>query len=594
MQIALVLILLLVIIVLFSLDRIPLELVALGLLSILLLSGVISPAQAFAGFGSDTVIMIVGLFVMTEALVRTGVVESLSRILRKRGGSDPFRLNVLMMLLVTLLSAFISNTAATAVFVPLVMGLARRSGFSPSKFLMPLAFASILSSSVTLISTSTNIVISGLLAARGYAPMGMFELAPVGVPIVCAGLIYMITLGLRLLPERAGDNLAEDYHLRDYLTELVVLPDSPVAGRTLAETRLASDRNLSVIKIIREGGKQLLPHGREVLRAGDVLVVEASADEILRIQAETNNGLEVLADYELPANLFSEEQAQLVEVMIMPGSELRGRTLTGLRFHDRFGLAVLAINRRGVTLHEKLSRIPLRVGDVLLLQGSSEDVRRLEAEGSFSILSDVSERRPRSPKARYAIIIFLLTIGIGACRIIPFASAIMVGTFLMLLVRAISPPEAWSAVEWKVVILIGAMFAFGVALEQTGAAGLIARGIVRYAGGAGPLALLAAFFVLTVALTQPMSNQAAALVLLPVALETATQLQLNPRSFAMMIAIAASCSYLTPLEPSCILVYGPGRYKFRDFFKVGALLTVIIFIVAMLLVPQIWPLKVVG
>jgi di/tricarboxylate transporter len=394
------------------------------------------------------------------------------------------------------------------------------------------------------------------------------------------------------LPERAGDNLAEDYHLRDYLTELVVLPDSPVAGRTLAETRLASDRNLSVIKIIREGGKQLLPHGREVLRAGDVLVVEASADEILRIQAETNNGLEVLADYELPANLFSEEQAQLVEVMIMPGSELRGRTLTGLRFHDRFGLAVLAINRRGVTLHEKLSRIPLRVGDVLLLQGSSEDVRRLEAEGSFSILSDVSERRPRSPKARYAIIIFLLTIGIGACRIIPFASAIMVGTFLMLLVRAISPPEAWSAVEWKVVILIGAMFAFGVALEQTGAAGLIARGIVRYAGGAGPLALLAAFFVLTVALTQPMSNQAAALVLLPVALETATQLQLNPRSFAMMIAIAASCSYLTPLEPSCILVYGPGRYKFRDFFKVGALLTVIIFIVAMLLVPQIWPLKV--
>jgi di/tricarboxylate transporter len=592
MQIALVLILLLVIIVLFSLDRIPLELVALGLLSILLLSGVISPAQAFAGFGSDTVIMIVGLFVMTEALVRTGVVESLSRILRKRGGSDPFRLNVLMMLLVTLLSAFISNTAATAVFVPLVMGLARRSGFSPSKFLMPLAFASILSSSVTLISTSTNIVISGLLAARGYAPMGMFELAPVGVPIVCAGLIYMITLGLRLLPERAGDNLAEDYHLRDYLTELVVLPDSPVAGRTLAETRLASDRNLSVIKIIREGGKQLLPHGREVLRAGDVLVVEASADEILRIQAETNNGLEVLADYELPANLFSEEQAQLVEVMIMPGSELRGRTLTGLRFHDRFGLAVLAINRRGVTLHEKLSRIPLRVGDVLLLQGSSEDVRRLEAEGSFSILSDVSERRPRSPKARYAIIIFLLTIGIGACRIIPFASAIMVGTFLMLLVRAISPPEAWSAVEWKVVILIGAMFAFGVALEQTGAAGLIARGIVRYAGGAGPLALLAAFFVLTVALTQPMSNQAAALVLLPVALETATQLQLNPRSFAMMIAIAASCSYLTPLEPSCILVYGPGRYKFRDFFKVGALLTVIIFIVAMLLVPQIWPLKV--
>ncbi|HEY7911972.1 MAG TPA: SLC13 family permease [Blastocatellia bacterium] len=589
MQIALVLILLVIAIVLFSLEFIPLDVVALAVLSLLLITGTLGPDDAFAGFGSDTVVMIAGLFVMTEALVRTGIVDTLGRRLQRYGGSNPIRLAIMIMLAVSLLSAFISNTAATAVFVPAVIGLARRARMSASKLLMPLAFASILTSSVTLISTSTNIVISGLMTSRGMAPMGMFELAPVGIPIAIAGLLYMFTLGMKLLPDRAEENIEQDYHLRDYLTELIVLPDSPLAGKSLKESKLGSDMDLTLLAIVREGGRKIVPHAGEVLQPADVLLVRARAEDILRVKDTA--GLDIKPDFKLPEVAEGDGALQFVEAMIMPGSHVRGRTLNELRFRERFDLTVLAINRRGHTLHSKLSGIPLRIGDVVLLQGSPEGVRRLIAAGDFAILSDVSGLRQRSPKAKYAVAIFTVAIALGTFKLLPFAAAVVVGTLVMFLTRVITPQEAYDAVEWRILVLIGAMIAFGTAMEKTGAASYLAQTIVSFAGHYGPEVILGAFFLLTVMLTQPMSNQAAALVLLPVAIETATALQLNPRSFAMMIAVAASCSYLTPLEPSCVLVYGPGRYRFMDFFKVGALLTIVIFILAMFLVPMLWPLK---
>jgi di/tricarboxylate transporter len=587
MQIAIVLILLVVAVVLFSFDVLALDIVALALLSALLLTGLVRPEDAFAGFGSDTVIMICGLFVLTDALVRTGVVEAMGRILHRRGGDNPYRLAILIMVAVAVLSAFISNTAATAVFVPAVIGLARRAKISPSKLLMPLAFASILTSSVTLISTSTNIVISGLLAARGMPPMGMFELAPVGIPITIAGLAYMFTLGMKLIPNRAQENLEQNYELRDYLAEVVVLPDSPLVGKTLAESNLGSEMDLVLVAIIREGDRKIVPHAQEVLRAGDVLLVEGSAQEIIRIKDTA--GLEIKADFKLPEDMFNTENVQLVEAMVMPGSDLRGRTLNGVRFRHRFGLNVLAINRRGTILHSKLSSIPLRIGDVLLLEGTQKDIQRVIDRGYFTLLDDISEKRPR-PKAKLAITIFVAAIAIGTFKLLPFAAAIVIGTLLMLLARVITPEEAYNAIDWRIIVLIGSMMAFGAAMDTSGAASFLAHNIVSFAGKYGPEVVLGAFFLLTVMLTQPMSNQAAALVLLPVAIETATTLHLNPRTFAMMIAVAASCSYLTPLEPSCVLVYGPGRYKFIDFFKVGALLTLIIFAVSMVLVPIVWPL----
>jgi di/tricarboxylate transporter len=586
--VTLVLSLVVVALILFSLEFIPLDISALLLLSVLLLTGIVSPQDAFAGFGSDTVVMIAGLFVMTTALVKTGVVETMGRIFHRYGGSRPYLLAIMIMTIVAVASAFISNTAATAVFLPAVIGLARRAKMSPSKLLMPLAFASILTSSVTLISTSTNIVISGLLPKYNMEPMGMFELAPVGVPITLVGLAYMFTIGMKLLPGRAEDNIEEEYNLRDYVTEVVVLKDSPLTGKSLAESNLASEMELVTLGIIREQNQVLAPRPQEVLQAGDLLLVEGRAEDIIRIKDIA--GLEIKAHADIPEDTFHSEGTQLVEVMVLSGSGLRDRTLKEARFRERFGLNVLAINRRGVTLRKKLSQIPLRFGDVLLLQGTPERIQRLMAEGYFTLLGDVSALRPRSPKAKYAIAIFALAIALGTFKILPFPSAMVIGTVLMFLSRAITPEEAYAAIEWRIIILIGSMIAFGAAMDKSGAANFLAQGIVAYVGDLGPMAVLGAFFVLTVLLTQPMSNQAAALVLLPVAIETASQMGLNARTFAMMIAVAASCSYLTPLEPSCVLVYGPGRYRFLDFFKVGALLTILIFVVSMLLVPVVWPL----
>lgn len=589
-EIAVVLFLLLVAIILFSTELLPFDVVGLLLLATLLVTGILKPDEAFRGFGSDTVVTIGGLFVLSAALLRTGLMEKISQLIQRHAGNNPHYLAIIIMLTVAIVSAFISNTAATAFFLPAVVALARRAKISPSKLLLPLAFASILTSSVTLISTSTNIVISGLLTDYKMHPMGMFELAPVGIPITIVGLLYMFTLGMKLIPDRTeSKTLEEAYDLREYLTEVIVLPNSTLVGKTLQQSEAATVMNLQIVGIIRNSNRIMAPRAREIIQASDVLLVEGSAAEIVKIKDVA--GLEIKPDFKLAADTFQTDELTLVEAMVMPGSKLRGSTLKEIRFRQRYGLTVLAINRHGITLRSKLSQIPLKIGDVLLIEGSKDRIQRVIMEGDLSFLGELPDIRTRLPKARYAVVIFLLTIALGTFKIMPFASAILLGTMLMFLSRTITPNDAYNSIEWRILVLIGCMIAFGTAMEKSGTAAFLSKEMVNLLGQHGPMAILAGFFILTVLLTQPMSNQAAALVLLPVAVQTANQLHLNPRCFAMMIAVAASCSYLTPLEPSCVLVYGPGRYKFRDFLKVGALLTVLIFIVSMFLIPHFWPLK---
>lgn len=589
-EIGVVLFLLLVAIILFSTELLPFDVVGLLLLATLLVTGILKPDEAFRGFGSDTVVTIGGLFVLSAALLRTGLMEKISLLIQRHAGNNPHSLAIVIMITVAVVSAFISNTAATAFFLPAVVALARRAKISASKLLLPLAFASILTSSVTLISTSTNIVISGLLTDYKMHPMGMFELAPVGIPITIVGLLYMFTLGMKLIPDRTeSKTLEEAYNLREYLTEVIVLPESTLAGKTIEKSEAASMLNLQIVGVIRNDKKAIAPRPKEQIQAGDILLVEGSAEEIVKIKDIA--GLEIKADFELPVDTFRTEELSLVEAMVMPGSKMRGSTLKEIRFRQRYGLTVLAINRHGITLRSKLSQIPLKIGDVLLIEGSKERIQRVIMEGDLSFLGELPDVRTRLPKARYAVAIFLLTIALGTFKIMPFSSAILLGTMLMFLSRTITPNDAYNSIEWRILVLIGCMIAFGTAMEKSGTAAFLSKEMVNLLGHHGPMAILAGFFILTVLLTQPMSNQAAALVLLPVAIQTANQLQLNPRSFAMIIAVAASCSYLTPLEPSCVLVYGPGRYKFRDFLKVGALLTILIFLVSMFLIPYFWPLK---
>ena len=573
---------------LFSIEKVSPDVTALTLVLALVFTGLLDSKTAFEGFGSETVIMILGLLILTAALMRTGVVDLVGGKLLRFTGKSPTRLLIVVMLASALLGAFMSNTASTAFFLPVVIGLAKRAQMSPRQLLLPLAFSSILTSSITLISTSTNIVVSGLMTRYQLEPIGMFELTPVGLPIAVAGLIYMAIVGRIFLIGHHTPATESDATQRVYLSEVVVLPGSRLIGKTLSEAGLGHDLDVVVLRIIRDEREMIAPRGETVLHAGDVLLVEASPDELLKIKDMT--GLEIKADFKLGDPALPAEELGIVEGIVLSRSPLIGRTLKGVGFRDRYGLQVLGISRHGKILHKKISELPLRIGDILLIQGPRHEIAALEDDRTFRVVQTLDDRKPHRRRAPLAIAIFVGVLLLATFKILPFAVAVILGSVAAFFTKCITPEEAYRELEWKAVILIGSMLALGAAMEQTGTAKYLASFIVDWSESLGTTWLLAGFFLLTVLLTQPMSNQAAAVVVLPIAIQTALQLGHNPRTFAMMVAVAASCSYLTPLEPSCLMVYGPGGYKFTDFLKFGALLTLIIGAIALALVPRVWPL----
>jgi di/tricarboxylate transporter len=493
----------------------------------------------------------------------------------------------LMMVSVALVSAFMSNTAATAFFVPLVIGYASKIGASPSKFLLPLAFSSILTSSLTLISTSTNLVVSGLFTKYQQPPMGMFELAPVGMPIAVFGILYVWLIGVRLIRVRGDQKAEEKIGERTYQADVVVAEDGPLVNKTLKEAKLASVAELTSVKLIR--GAETVRGARladVVLRPGDELIIEGLRADLLKIK--DIKGLDFKADVQRVAPQEPEKDATIVEGVLLPRSPLIGQSLRQLGFEPRYGLQVLALHRAG-RVPQTISTARLRMGDVLLLQGKPENVKSLEQGNLFNIFGGVERERLNRSRAPLAAGIFAAAIAAATSKLVPLPVATLAGAFLMLVTRCLSPEEAYRQVEWKAIILIGALLSLGAAMEASGAGAYLAQQLIGLIGSDSHYRLLTCFFVLTVALTQPMSNQAAALVVFPIAMQTGLQLGVDPRAFGMMVAVAASCSYLTPLEPSCLLVYGPGKYQFSDFFRVGLPLTVLIYGLAITLVPWVWP-----
>ncbi len=589
-EIALLLSLTALALVFFSFDWVPSDVVALGLLLAMVLTGLLKPEEAFAGFGSDTVIMIMALLIMTTALVRTGVVDLVGRAILRHSGTNPNALLAVIMVSCAVLSAFISNTAATAFFLPIVLGVATRAKISPSCLLMPLAFASILTSSVTLISTSTNLVVSGLMVRAGLKPMGMFELAPVGIPISIAGLLYMYFIGRRIVSNRAPvPGLLERFGLRSYITEAVVLPTSPLVGKTLDDAGVGREMDLSIMRVVRDRNQYLLPRAHMVLQSGDMLLVEGAREDVLKIKDTA--GLEIRADLELSDPDLRGEDAALVEALIVPGSRLAGRTLRDLSVRESFGVQVLGLNRHGRNIVTKLSHASLRVGDVLLIQGRKTGLSRMANEGLVSVLHAVEETTGKRPKAWRALFIFSASLVLAATNALPLAVAVLLGAFAILATRCVTPAEAYRDTDWRVVILIACMLALGQAMITSGTARYLAAVLSRHIADLPPIGILAGFFFLTVVLSQPMSNQAAAAIIVPIAIQTAVHLHLDPRPFALAIAIAASCSYITPLEPACLMVYGPGHYRFWDFVRVGGAMVIVLAAIVIYLVPRIWPLQ---
>lgn len=595
-EIAYILLLFVLSLVLFASEVLEVDVIALMVLLALTVPTalgvlpVLTPKEAIAAFGDETVVLLICDFMLTAALVRTGVTERIGRRIYEVGARRPSMLLPLLMAIAAAVSAFLPNTVTTAVFLPIALGLGQRMNLSPSKILMPLVFAIILGGTCTLIGTSTNLVISGRLPSYDLAPISMFEITPVGIVLVLVGLVYLVTVGSRIIPNRhKGGQLTEDYKMREYLAEIFVLPGSPLVGQALRNAGVGEKLDLNVLGLVR-GKEQILSPSPELrIQAGDLLLVEGKRANIMRVKDVT--GIEIKPDVKLRDPDITSKDVELAEVMLMPGSYLVGRTLKEARFRERQNLTVLAINHHGGVRRNKLSVTRLRAGDVLLVQGAREAVERVSLDrGNFLVLGDVTSDTPRSDLAGISLVIFVGAVAVAALGYVPFTVSFLAGVVLMFLTGCLTPEEAYRGVNWKMMVLIGCMIAFGEAMEKTRAAEYVAGLIVTYIQPFGPIALMSAFFFLTCLLTQPMSNQAAALVVLPIAIGTASALGIHPRPLVMTVVFAASCSFLTPLEPSCIMVYGPGRYRFKDFVIAGAGLTVVVYLVVLALVPLLWPM----
>jgi len=585
MEIAIVIGLLVVAIILFATEAFSVDVVTIGLLVILSLTGILSPSEAFAGFSSDFMIILASIFVISGALSETGLLDKLGSKLIK--GIKSRSLFIAYTMLITgSFSAFMNNTTVTALVTGPVVGMCRKLKISPSKVLIPVAYSSILGGTCTLIGTSTNVAVSGYIASVGLEPLHFFEIIWIGLILSVVGIGFMLIFWKKILPDRQEGSFTEEYKIKQYLSEIVIPQGSSLIGQQAFLSDL-SKWELKIIKIIR-GKEEIIPNSSTILKPEDILLVECKMEDLIKVKEHT--GLNVRADT-IGTKDIQSDKIRLMEVLITPGSRLLDHSLKETRFRQNYDLVVLAIHRFDGMVSQKIGSLKLKIGDVLLVQGTEETLNSIRNSTEFSVLEDFRVNMFKERKGIFSALIFLLAIIAGSLELVPLSIAFLTAALATVVSGALHVERAYEIMNWKLLILIGGMSAFGTAMHNSGASEFLANSIIGLLGGLGTIWVLAGFVILVILLTQPMSNAAAALVILPVAMDAAEILQADPRTFAIAIMLGASVSLITPFEPSCILVYGPGKYKFMDFIKAGVPLTIILLAIILALVPVFWPLE---
>lgn len=575
-------------VVLFATEKISVDLVTLGILSLLVLSGILDVQEAFAGFGNEVIIMLGSIFIVGAALRDTGVLDSLGHLLAKVTGGRPRRVVSVMMGGVGAISAFMNNTTVTAMFLGPVIGMARRLKISPSRLLMPLSFASILGGTCTLIGTSTNVAVSGAMKHRGLEEIGMFEITPIGIAIFVAGIGYLIFIGMKWVPERdKAEHQELSGQIREYFSEVVILPGSPLIGQAPFNSDF-SVLEFQVVKVSRQE-VELLVGPQTVFEEGDEVLIAGKVQDLMKVKKI--EGIDIREDVQLRRSGVDTSGASVAEVVLTPRSHLVGQTLRSSDFRRRTGLSVLALLRGDRTLSKHMADVVLQAGDLLLIQGTYERFRQFEQEAEMVVITEHQYSAAAKQRGFALLLCFALAVTASSFDWLPASIAFLLTALIALATRCISLDTAYENIDWRLLILIGGMTAFGTAMAKSGADQLLAGLVTDLMSPYGALTVMAGFCVLTVLLTQPMSNAASALVVLPIALQSAENLGVDPRAFGIAVMLSASISVLTPFEPSCILVYGPGKYRFSDFIKVGSGLTVVTLTVIIGLVPVFWPLR---
>ncbi|MGE0479320.1 MAG: SLC13 family permease [Phycisphaerae bacterium] len=576
---------------LFLWERWRYDIVAVAALLALALPGIVPTERVFSGFANPAVVTVVAVLIIGRALTNAGVVDLVSRLLLGVGGGLVLQL-ALLCTLITLLSAFLNNVGALTLLLPVALRMARSRGVSPSLYLMPLAFCSLLGGMTTLIGTPPNLLIADFRARVAGQPFGVFDFTPVGAAVALTGVMFIVLVGWRLLPRRAGAHSTDElFEISSYVTELSVPDESPAIGtriRDLAGT--VKDVEFVIGGIIRNGDRVELPTGVERLAAGDRLIVEAAPDAIGKLTEAAK--LKLVGDEQRLKEPLRSEDVSLVEAIVTPTGYLVNRTAQSVSLRWRFGVNLLAVARQGARLKRGLKQVRFRAGDILLLQVPTERLSdALTAIGCLPLAGrDIRLGAPR--RLLMVVLVFVAAILLAAFGVLRADVAFMAAALIYVLSSALTLRELYDSVEWPIVVLLGAMIPVGDGLDSSGAAALLAGQIVRLADVWPPWALVALVLVIAMFLSDVINNAATVVVLAPVAIGLAHGLGHSPDPYLMAVAVGASCAFLTPIgHQSNTLVMSPGGYRFGDYWKLGLPLEVLVPLVAVPVLLWAWPLK---
>jgi di/tricarboxylate transporter len=572
-------------------ERVRPDLVAMLTLAALVVLRILPVDQVLSGFSNDATVTVACMFLLSAGLQESGVVQVLGDRILRHGPSSESGLLLLLTVVIAPLSAFINNTAAVAVFLPVVMRACEGNNLSPSRLMMPMAFLASLGGACTLLGSSTNILVSSIAAEHGLPPFRMFEISHLGLAFLAVGAIYLIVFGRVLLPRRVEPTrLAERHRLNQYLSEIVVREDSPLDGMTLREARLGEQLDLEVLGIVRRGRTELetLPSQDLRLRAGHTLLVKAPAEVIARLQ--THAGIAIRATLHPDNDHMKSVDTAMIEAVVGANSALEGRTLKGANFRRQYGATVLAIRRQGGEIREKIGRVRLRVGDELLVLAPRHALDQLRDESDFIVLQEVQHTTLHVRRASVAVAIVAGVVVLAAAGIYPIVEAAVIGAVAMVLTGCLPARRVYRSIDWQVVFLLAGLIPLGLALDASGATVQLVDAMLWLVGDLGPHAVLAAFLGLTFVLTGVMSNNATAALMVPLALVTSDTLGVDSRPFLVAVMFAASAAFWTPFGyQTNLLVYGPGGYRFLDYVRVGGPLNLAYLGLSTLLIPLLFP-----
>ncbi|ECK6866552.1 SLC13 family permease [Salmonella enterica] len=600
-----VLSLLAVAVVLFATGKVRMDAVALFVIVAFVLSGTLTLPEAFSGFSDPNVILIAALFIIGDGLVRTGVATVVGTWLVKMAGSSEIKMLVLLMITVAGLGAFMSSTGVVAIFIPVVLSVSMHMQTSPSRLMMPLSFAGLISGMMTLVATPPNLVVNSELLREGLHGFSFFSVTPLGVVVLALGIVYMLVMRFMLKGDTPGQqagkrrtfrDLIRDYRLTGRARRLAIRPGSPMVGQRLDDLKLRERYGANVIGVERwRRFRRVIVNvnGVSEFRARDVLLIDMSAAEVDLREFCAEQLLEPMV---LRGEYFSDQALDvgMAEVSLIPESELIGKSVREIAFRTRYGLNVVGLKRDGVALEGSLADEPLLMGDIILVVGNWKLISQLGQKGrDFVVLNmpvEVSEASPAHSQAPHAIFCLVLMVALMLTDEIPNPIAAIIACLLMGKFRCIDAESAYKAIHWPSIILIVGMMPFALALQKTGGVSLVVKGLMDIGGGYGPYMMLGCLFVLCAAIGLFISNTATAVLMAPIALAAAKSMGVSPYPFAMAVAMAASAAFMTPVSsPVNTLVLGPGNYSFSDFVKLGVPFTLIVMAVCIVMIPMLFP-----